>query len=66
MFSGASLSDGTSIDGGSHGVEGKDERDKREVKSGFYRVWKECVNEIGDGSDLGSRTGAGLLSLEFH
>lgn len=38
VFSRTSLSDIASIDGGSHGVEGEDERDKSEMGLRFYRV----------------------------
>lgn len=62
VFSGASLSDGTRIKDRSHGVGGKGESDKRDVKLRLYRFGKET----GDGGDLGSRTGAGLPSLEFN
>ena len=60
MFSGASLPDGTSIKGGGHDVEGKDERDKREVKLRLYRLGKELVTRLvmeviwGRGPDQGS------------
>ena len=45
MFSGASLSDGTSIDGGSHGAEGKDEKDG--WSSGFIGSGRRIVMDRG-------------------
>jgi len=64
VFPGASLSDSTSIDGGSHGAEGKGERNKSQMEVRLYTVW-ECISEIRDLGDLGSATRVGLLSLEF-
>ena len=65
MFSGASLSNGTSIDGGSHGARGKGENYKRDETSRLYRLGEECISEVRDLGDLGSRTRTGLLSLGF-
>ena len=38
VFSGASLSDSPGVDGGSHGAEGKDKRDKSGMRLRLYRV----------------------------
>lgn len=64
MFSSTSLSDGTGVDGRSHGAEGKDERDKSEMGLRLYRVGEEYINEVRDAGDLGSKTGSGLPPLE--
>ena len=45
---GASLSDRTSVYGGGHGAEGKDERNKSKTEVRLYRFW-EYLSEICDG-----------------
>ena len=48
VFSGASLSDSPGVDGGSHGAEGKGERNESGKEVRLYTVG-ECISEIRDG-----------------
>ena len=63
VFPRGSLPDRTGIEGGGHGAEGKDRRNKSKTGLRFYGV-EECISGIRNVCDLGSTTGAGLPPLE--
>ena len=46
MLSRTSLSDGTGVDGGSHGAEGKDGRSRREIELRPYKVGEGRIADI--------------------
>ena len=65
VFPGVSLSDRTSVDGGGHGAEGKDERNKSKTDVRLYR-FREYISEICDGWVIwGRRPGQDSPSLQF-